>query len=189
MSSWNMGLLGAVGVTLPAFELIQTVNVTGSPSSVTFSNVNTLTQYRHLQIRYAAKSSGNFNERQMRMRMNGVTSTSYADHLLRGNGSNVASSSNLNLDYTTLGFITGSASAAANSFGAGVVDFLDAFSTSNNKTLRKLWGYHVSGAGGETGLISGLFISTSAISSIQFYVEGGQSFVAGSRFSLYGIRG
>jgi len=67
-----------------------------------------------------------------------------------------------------------------------VLDILDAYSTTKNKTIRSLSG--MTGGANNLQLYSGLWNNTAAISSLNIF-PGATNFVAGSRFSLYGIRG
>jgi hypothetical protein len=121
---------------------------------------------------------------------NGNTTTShYASHLLYGNGSSVASQGLTN--DISLGFISGSlpASNRANQFQAGVIDILDPFETTKNKTVRFLRGSASTwylGAG-DIGLGSGVFLSTAALSSFTIR-DRIANLDVGSRFSLYGIK-
>lgn len=69
-----------------------------------------------------------------------------------------------------------------NAFSASITDFLDPYSTTKNKTIRTLGGYN-----GETALNSGLWQSTSSITSITIRTTT-DNFAIGSRFSIYGIR-
>jgi hypothetical protein len=68
---------------------------------------------------------------------------------------------------------------------AFVCDILDPFETTKNKTIRSLAGY---GSGGNVNLYSGLWINTSALTSITILASSG-NFASASRFSLYGIKG
>jgi hypothetical protein len=71
-------------------------------------------------------------------------------------------------------------------WGANVMDILDAFSTNKNKVLRGMGGVDR----GADGLFfySGLAVTTDAVSSLTFTLDGGNTFITGSRFSLYGMR-
>ena len=77
--------------------------------------------------------------------------------------------------------------AAADVFGSGVIDILDAYSTTKNKTIRSLNGL----SGGEVAirLSSGTWRNTNAVTSITLFDGDGANLVTGSRFSIYGIRG
>jgi hypothetical protein len=50
-------------------------------------------------------------------------------------------------------------------------------------------GAMTSSAVNEIRLVSGVWLNTSAVSSISLVVGGGSNIVTGSRFSLYGIKG
>jgi hypothetical protein len=85
----------------------------------------------------------------------------------------------------------------ASAFGAGVVDILEPFSTSKNKTMQTLSGVDLNGTvggyGGYAALNSGLWrgstgSSTEAITSITIIVNTGASFNQNSSFALYGIK-
>jgi hypothetical protein len=76
-------------------------------------------------------------------------------------------------------------SNTANIFGSAVIDILDPFSTTKNTTTRSLGGHNSSTA--RLYLGSGAYYSTAAVTSITVGPNSG-SILAGSRFSLYGIR-
>jgi hypothetical protein len=117
------------------------------------------------------------------MRFNGITSSgSYKDHRLYGfNG--VVGSDTITVDQMYLGAVSTSASGV---FSSKVIDILDPFSSTKNKTIRTLSG-RVSNSPFIIELLSGLFISTTSVSSINIF--GSSNMSVGSRFSLYGIKG
>ena len=183
MSSWNMGLLGAVGVTLPSFELIQTVNVSSTQTSVTFSNIpNT---YRHLQLRFVMRDGSSFSDSNTYMRLNGDTAANYANHNLWGTGASVVSGSGTSQNFINLGRIP-TTSHTSGVFSPNIVDILDYTSTSKNKTIRALSGINSSFT--DIQLRSGLWMNTAAITSITVLTSDSGP-TTSSRFSLYGIRG
>jgi hypothetical protein len=172
---------GAGGVP-QTYELISTTILGSSQPSVTFSNLaNFNTTYRHLQIRSASLvNAGGTNL--ATIRLNGDTGNNYAAHFLEGNGSGVSSGSLVSGSSMYYGFwATGNTTAA---HGA-VVDILDAYSTSKNKTIRSLNGN--SFATPLITLYSGLWMNTNSLTSIT--ISSPSNFLTGSRFSLYGIRG
>jgi hypothetical protein len=65
--------------------------------------------------------------------------------------------------------------------------FLDYTNTNKNKVYRTLGGFDANGSG-EQGLFSGLWMSTSAITSIDLITNSG-SWTSSSSFALYGIKG
>lgn len=156
-------------------ELIATT-VVGSANlnSVVFSSITQ--NYRHLQIRVVAALSAT----DPRLQINGdTTGANYAIHRLGGNGSTVYSNA-----YTATGYIPAGTNTSTTVFQASIVDILDYTSTTKNKTVRTLAGASTSAV----ELWSGVWLSTAAITSLNVYTTG-TTFVAGSRISLYGIKG
>ena len=154
-----------------------------SPSTsttVTFSNIPQA--FNHLQVRFAVRNGGSLSR--MRMRVNGDSGTSYATHVLVGDGTFAVSAGATNQTYT-LGTAMAESTVLANAFSVGVLDALDYSVTSKNKTFRLLDGGDYNGTGA-VNLWSGLWLNTAAISSLSFIWENGAAFGAGSRFDLYG---
>jgi hypothetical protein len=174
---------GAGGVAFSSdYELISTTTLGTATNSVTFSSLGTYSStYKHLQIRYAAKQS-NSTSVGVYGRFNGDTAGNYSWHYLAGNGSSVSSSA---LTSTT-SMLVGSAfgTGTANAFGGGVIDILDTYSTTKNKTVRSLEGR----ASEWVALESGSWRNTASITSITLFPDV-YNFSTGSRFSLYGIKG
>ena len=185
--AWGMGLLGAAGAgAAGSYELIESVILSSNQSSVTFSNLgNYSSTYKHLQIRAVARTDRSGNGDNIGMRFNGDTASTYNWHLLAGTGSSVITSSGATT-YMLPGWVSAN-NTTANAFGAAIIDLLDAYSSSKNKTIRSLTGLGAT----ETNirLMSGLWRSTSSVTSTTLFPVDGTNFVSGSRFSLYGIKG
>jgi hypothetical protein len=177
----------------PAYELIESAILTSNESSVTFSNLGTYAStYKHLQIRAVVRSSRTGDTGSaLNIRINGDTGSNYATHTLRGNGSNVISTASTSTNVPQILDSIPATNAAGNAFAGGVIDFLDAYSTTKNKTIRNLGGIHGAGSPANTFVFlnSVLYNSTSSITSIEFYDAVAANLVAGSRFSIYGIKG
>jgi hypothetical protein len=166
-----------------AYDSLATVTVpSGGLASITFAGIpNT---YKHLQIRMMCRLSGGSGSQSFTgvMRFNSDTGSNYANHYLYGTGSAAAAgvpggSNPWNRIYYTMG----SAQMSGN-----IVDILDYANTIKNKTTRILTGTDTNG-GGYIALESGLWINTSAITSISIAPESG-AFAEYSQFSLYGVR-
>lgn len=179
-----------------SFDSIATTTLGSSQTTVTFSSIPST--YKHLQIRCLAKSTGSAGEDRMssQMRFNGDTSANYASHYLKGNGTSAtagAVTSSTVIDYAGLSWIPDSWSGYANIWGVAIMDILDYTSTNKAKTLRVLSGYNSNGTnttGNNISLTSGLWFKTpEAINSISIICDQSQSFIAGSTFALYGIKG
>ena len=169
-----------------SYESIATVDVgAGGASTVTFSSIPST--YQHLQIRGIARDSAASSEGNVRLYFNADTSTSnYRFHSLIGNGASTSSQdggNQLPLIMTTTGN-----TATANCFGAGVMDVLDYASTNKNKTTRTLTGWDTNGDG-RIMLRSGVWFSTSAVTSITLSTSSGSNLAQYSSFALYGIKG
>lgn len=175
---------GAGGVAVSSdYELISSTFLTGTQASVSFDVSSFALTYRHLQIRAVVRGTHAANLLAIRFAANGVGGTSYSLHGLYGNASVVASYAASSQPTSYSGLMTG-ANAAANNFGASVIEIHEAFSSTKNKTIRTLGGI----ANHEVSLQSGAFLSTASISSIVLTPDAG-SFAANSRFSIYGIKG
>ena len=174
-------IASSVGVTSTnSYESIATVTVgAGGQSTITFSSIPST--YQHLQIRYFSQSTS--GESIPLLRFNSDTGSNYAWHQLYGDGSSAGSSGGT----SSTSIYANNYPSNANIFGASVLDILDYANTSKYKTTRVLGGYDTNG-GGQALLRSGLWMSTSAISTITFSPSSG-NFSQYSSFALYGIKG
>lgn len=191
MSLFPLGLIsqggGAGGGA--AFELISTTVASGSTSTVTFDVSSLASTYKHLQVRATFRSNTTANWADFALlRFNSDTTSNYSSHYLLGDsGTTYSGYSSSNYILGTLG---ATASDEANVYGSGIIDILDAFSTTKYKTTRAMSGTNgLPSYGFGIYLTSGNWRSTSAITSISLVEERGVNFIAGSRFSIYGVRG
>lgn len=167
----------------PSYESIATQSGTGSSATITFSSIPST--YKHLQIR-AVSPVGNYITG--KLQFNSDTGSNYARHtLLTNGGGTVQSTSATSQTYISLG--------ADNGYGrssypyAMVIDILDYTNTSKYKTMRMLGGFDTNNTdGGEICLESGLWMSTSAISTITFGLTS-SNYPTTAKFALYGIKG
>ena len=166
-----------------AYESIETITLSFTQTSITFSNIPS--GYQHLQLRYFARTGGSgTGGENIYLRLNGNTTTSnYARHDINGNGTSAYAQGGTSVDFYPL---MSGGNQLANTFTVGIIDFLDYTNTNKNKTMRILGGYDINGAG-HVHFTSMLFLSTSAITSI-YMSNWANSFVSGSHFALYGIR-
>lgn len=184
--AWNLGLLGASGMAAGAFDLLETTLISADTASVTFSSLGSYAStYKHFQIRATMRANGT-TLTFFRLRLNGDTGTNYASHRLLGNGSAVTSSASTSSIAMFLGNrLPGD--STANSFTTSVIDILDFGSSSKNTTVRNLSGFSDGVNGHNIVLSSGLWNNTAAVTSIEVS-SASDSFVSGSRFSLYGVK-
>jgi hypothetical protein len=189
MLGFPLGILSAAGaavVDTAAYELISSTILGGTAASVTFSNLGDYSStYKHLQLRIVGRADGG-GEESFYAQFNADTGANYASHRLVGNGSSVVSGATTSATSMSTLLFTGN-STTTTAWGGAVLDILDAYSTTKNKTIRSLSG--VSNDTPRIGLSSGLWASTSSITSITIGRTAGGNMFAGSRFSLYGIKG
>jgi hypothetical protein len=180
-----LGILASAGGVPPIvsdYELISTTVLGSSAANVTFNVSSFASTYKHLQIRAVAKTNRDGPGELLHYSINGASPGNHDSHHLWANGSSVTSDARL--DIGTFARVN---DKTANLYAGIVSDFLDAYSTTKNKTVRTLYGFTGSNTP-EVGMSSVLYNSTTAISSIQIYCDL-TTFLAGSRFSIYGIKG
>jgi len=107
---------------------------------------------------------------------------------LTGDGNSASASVTTSGTFLSCGTCS-SATTAANIFGGFTIDILDYASTSKYKTARILGGLDANGSPGDVALWSGLWMSSSAISSIQFKASAGSwNFAQYSTVALFGVK-
>jgi hypothetical protein len=186
MSGILTALIGAFPTpSTNSYESIATVTVGSAVSTVEFTSIPST--YKHLQIRGSVRNNTSGATTSFAFRLNGTTTTNYAGHRLRGDGTSAGAFADPNDNGISAGQIP-AGNATSDVFNGFVIDILDYTNTNKNKTTRSLSGHDQNGSG-SIWLNSGLyFANTNAISSIRFYSSIGD-FVTNSRFALYGIKG
>jgi hypothetical protein len=182
----KQGTLTAPGDVDPGAMIpIATVTVgSGGASSVDFTSIPQV--YEHLQIRCLVRGDRASTRIDVAMRYNSDSGTNYyAVHALEGNGTSASAYADSTNNRNIPGYVS-AGSATASVFGTEIIDILDYGNTNKYKTFRSLGGVDVNGSG-YISLRSGLWLSTSAISSISFFPDGG-NFAQYSSFALYGIK-
>ena len=189
MALFPLGILSAAGAGGVAFEsdyeLIETQILGSSQASIVFSSLGTYSStYKHLQIRGAVRGALGSTSESFNVRINGDTSSNYTQHGLFGNGSTVGSFASTSQTSAYAGQIAAS-STTANAYSGFVLDILDAYSTTKNKTHRTLVG--TASNFNNIALNSGAWLSTASITSITLY-GGNANLAAGTRISIYGVK-
>jgi len=164
-----------------AYDALASISVpSGGVNSVTFAGIPT--GYKHLQIRARHLYTG--SGANMIVRYNGSAISNSISHYLYGTGGGVTDSGN----DSTNSIISFQSGASTTNFCLAVYDILDYASTSKNKTLRGVVGQEMNGSG-IIGLVSGLAVTTSPISSLTFSYSGGTAnFQEFTQFALYGVK-
>lgn len=167
--------------TAASYELITTTLVTGSPTTVSFASIPST--YSHLQIRATLRTNGGGLD-DARLTFNSDSGANYAWHSLYGANGSVSSENSTSQTSIAIRQATG-AEAGVLVWGGNVIDILDYAKTTKNKTVRYLNG--LAGTYPRVRLGSGVWLSTAAISSLSLY--NANTFMDGTRISIYGIRG
>lgn len=183
----SRSLLSGNDATTGSYESIATAVGTGSSDSITFSSIPA--GYSHLQIRgIATVNYGSVDFGTIGIRFNGDTATNYTRHFLRGFYSGATA-------YTQSGAVTSTTfneggmaylTSGSSYTGVSIIDILDYADTNKYKTVRGLSGSFW-GTSGATELGSGVWRSTSAVTSVTVYGTNG-NFATNSTFALYGIK-
>jgi hypothetical protein len=187
---------GAIGDSLLAgnaffqptsFESIATATGTGSSGTITFSSIPST--YASLQIRMLGKTAtAAAGADALDITFNGDSGSNYVYHNITGNGTiATAGASSTSTTFIRIGSGAGRATET-NICAVSIIDIHDYASTTRNKTMRRFGGFDKNGSGGVIVLNSGLWMSTSAITSIEIASTGG-NFTTQNVFSLYGIKG
>jgi len=172
-----------------SYESIATTTLSSNQATVTLSSIPTT--YKHLQIRLTTitnRPTYGINAIGMDL-FSGDTAANYSGHFLEGDGSTAYASNNV----SGTGFNIGqTGTGVVGNFGVTIIDILDYANTNKYKTVRALSGTDcnglVSGYGGCVGLYSGNWrSSTTAVTSVRFYLANSANFTSGSTFALYGI--
>ena len=161
-------------------ETIASTLLTGSASSVTFSNIPQ--GYKHLQVRHTVKAS--LDDQDVWVNFNGDTGSNYSEHRIYANGTSVVSGGlapSSKIEYF------GRSGAGANVFAANIVDILDYSNPNKNTTIRCMLGWD-NNSSAFVMFTSGAWYNTAPVTSMVIQPQGG-TFSQYSRFSLYGIKG
>jgi hypothetical protein len=165
------------------FEKIDSVTVgAGGSASVVFNSIPQT--YTDLVIKYSTRCSASGPFQSVFFRFNGDSSAVYSGHRFwyySGFASNsYASGTSNNLNWTT------GNTATANTFGTGEITVLNYRSSSGKSFSSELMSENNSASEVVTGIASGLYSTSSAITSLTLIGE--TSFMQHSTFTLYGIK-
>lgn len=183
LTKLNSFLAGNDFTPAGAFDLLETTTLASDTASVTFSGLDTYTDYKHLQLRIVGRTDRSDTVSFPGVQVNGDTGSNYANHQIDGDGSTASSVAELNRTNAVAGSLT-AANNSANYFSAIILDVFNFADNNKNTTFKALSG----NVENRLRYASGLYINTAAVTSITFVNNFSDSFVSGSRFSLYGIR-
>jgi hypothetical protein len=170
-----------------ALESIATVTLSSAASNIEFTSIPST--YQHLQVRMLGRTNRADTFDYFQVQLNGDTASNYASHQLWGDGASAQASARTTSDNNQdmrLVYALG-ASAGSSRFAAMILDVLDYGSTTKNKTARAFIGGDNNGSGA-VSIISGLWLSTSAVTSLKVYPISGNSWVQYTTAALYGVK-
>lgn len=172
-----------------AFDSIASYNLTDRSGSFVINNIPQ--NYKHLQFRVSGRTTGTYTYSSFYLRPNSDTGSNYTFYALYGDTSTPASSGRGTGGGDTSVItqnIAGDTSAPW-IYGFVISEILDYSNTNKYKTFRSYGGYDNVNVGSPKGTCntnSNLWLSTSAITSIQVSTDG--DFQPGTIISLYGIK-
>lgn len=180
-----LGILAATASSAPAgtFDLLETVSISTTTASISFTNLNNYFNYKHLQIRATMRgASTGTTTGSITIRFNGDTATNYNFRRMNNSGTSVSASVTYsNGDITLINIVPQNGQSPGN-FGGLILDIADFLSANKSKTIRT---HHGTGINA-TNYTSGAWRSSSAITSIE--IATAASFFSGTRFSIYGVK-
>jgi hypothetical protein len=136
--------------------------------------------YKHLQLRAIYDSGGSG----ISIQFNNDTAGNYAVHDLFANGSTVSARATTSASFILRGDLAYGGFPSSADKGVFIMDIIDYASTTKNKVARTFAGLNSNGGAAEyVGLGSGVWLNTSAITSIKINTS------TTGTFSLYGIKG
>lgn len=168
-----------------SYESIATSVITGNTASVTFSSIPST--YKILQIRYFARFTLTTDTGSPSFQLNGDTNNNYTFKQLYSTSSAAGGGGSTSQSRMSGAQIISDAKSA-NMFSGGYIDIHDYASTSKAKSIFSLGGWDSNGDG-LWNMRSGVWTSTSAVTSITFFPTVSGDFKQYSHFALYGIKG
>jgi hypothetical protein len=189
MSLFPLGLLsqgGGAGGGV-AYALISTTILGSNTASVTLSSIPAT--YKHLRLIITGRSSfANTGTSNVFMRMNGDSSSSYWHHLLEVQSSSAYNSNPGSTQTQARIGITSQNNTTAGYWGGIQLEMPDYTSTNKYRVARVSSRMDTDTGTAFMDYGSALYLSTAALSSMTFYLDQGD-WLAGSRFSIYGMSG
>jgi len=171
------------------YELISTSTVGATAvASIDFTSISST--YTDLLVVYSLRTSltgGPYHFDDCAIRFNGDTGNNYNRLVLRTRQGSTGSGQTISGNLIAL-YEASAADATANTFGSGQA-YITNYASAEHKSV-DIMGASESNNSTEVqlGFVSGLWKSTSAITSIKLYSQNGTNFVQYSSASLYGIK-
>lgn len=182
-----IGVNASAGGVAAGFESIASQTLSTTTASITFSSIPAT--YQHLQIRALVRGdfASNSND-PLLLRLNSDTGSNYVFHNLKGDGSSTSATGQTSQTYVNMQTTMPLNNTTASTFGVAIIDIHDYANTSKNTTVRCFSGSDTNSTVGAIQLTSGLWLNTNAVNSVTL-LGASISFLSGSTFALYGIKG
>ena len=170
-----------------SFESIATATGTGSSPTITFSSIPS--GYAALQLRCLVRSTeAGAGKSNLIIKLNNDSTTAnYRTHQLTGVGASANSSSTTGSAGLRFNDTLSRAGNTAGVMGAKIIDIQN-YTGATNRTVRMLSGVNLNNSGSIVGLYSGLYLSTTAITQIDYTCPDG-NLTTDTVIALYGIKG
>ena len=169
---------------------IATTTLGSDTVSYTFSSISG--SYTDLVLVCSVKSAAgaSTNDTRIDIRFNSDSGTNYSDTYIRGNGTSASSGRDSNR--TQIDEVSSIPINSASEFGLFTYNIMNYSNTTTYKSVLCRGGITTSSAGSTSvvGAQVALWRSTSAITSITIFAQGGNAsvgFATGSTFTLYGL--
>jgi len=165
----------AAGIT---YTPIATTTLGSAAANITFSSISSSYTDLILVLNVAIASGGGGESV---IRFNSDSGSNYSNTYLYGNGSSAGSARNTNATVGRVSYTAGFSTSLGN------MNYIVHIQNYSNSTTYKTYLARSNNAANGTDGIIGLWRSTSAINSIQFFYSDSSNIIAGSSASLYGI--
>ena len=186
-----LSLLSGNDVFIPpipsSFDLLSSVTLSSSSNLVEFTNLSQYySEYKHLQLRTVTRNTGNVGTGALIVNFNGDGGNNYTYHAFRTyNAGSPTYEENTAYNAILAGWNPHGGTNPGN-WGVGITDILEYGSSTKFKSTQTLTG--VMSYANIVTKMYGLWKNQNAISTISIIAEGGNSFAAGSRYALYGVK-
>jgi hypothetical protein len=154
------------------YEPIATTTLGSATANVTFSSISGSYTDLVLVINAGVSTTGAIT-----VQLNADTGTNYSVTRLYGDGSTATSDRFSSQNYLDLSFFPNTLN------NNSIIHFMNYSNTTTNKTILARWN-----STSYTTAVVGLWRNTAAVNSIKLYNALGYNLIAGSTFSLYGIK-
>jgi hypothetical protein len=161
------------------YEPIATTTLGSASANITFSSISSAFTDLRLVVTYTTTTAGQYSY----LQFNGITTTTYSDTYLAGDGAAAFSGADTSASFIAFGSYQSPSSTTIPCFATADIF---SYAGSTNKTVLNTSSMDKNGSG-DVERIVGLWRSTAAITSIAIKTSS-STFAAGTTATLYGIK-